>query len=107
MYALSNSDLLGLVLFVLSYYYPLEASLFSTERKKGSRYGWDGTREGTGRRRERQDYNQDILCKKQRIVFSIKGGGEINTQLVVAKALDKGREEGCGDCRTVQESLHW
>jgi hypothetical protein len=48
LYVLSNSDLLNLVLF---YYYPLEAHLLSTERKKGgvSWIRWD-----TGRNWEKE-----------------------------------------------------
>lgn len=76
---LSNSDLLGLVLFILFYHYPIETCLFSTERKKGGESGWYGTWERAGRRRERGNYNQDILCEKQKQA-SIFNRGEEETE---------------------------
>jgi hypothetical protein len=37
--------------FVIFYYYPLEANLFSNERERGREYRWERKRGGAGRNR--------------------------------------------------------
>lgn len=54
---LSKGDV---IVFVLSWYYPLEAFLFSTETQEGVDLTGGGA-EGTGRRRGRGTHNQGIL----------------------------------------------
>lgn len=61
------------VIFYLLHYCPLESSLFSNERHRQGRSGWEWWWEGTERIREGQKSQQDILCEKKISTFSIGG----------------------------------
>lgn len=57
LFVLSFSDLCG---FVLSYYYSLDPRVFSKERHKAYRFGWEGRWGGSQRNWRRENCNQNI-----------------------------------------------
>lgn len=69
MFVLSYLDvkvLLYLILLYcnLSYYYILEADLFSNKRQEGSEFGWEGRCIGAGSSSIKENPNKDILFEK-------------------------------------------